>query len=114
VFTMPIRVFTIPIPVFTIRRSSRSRSSDPRVHRGPKPAPPPNSRRKLNEMEARLIGMSGTHRLQERAGTGLQLDWPSPSSEGVRQQPSHALGRSKHMQSGTYVEHDAIDMAAMH
>jgi hypothetical protein len=32
VFTMPIRAFTIPIRVFTMRRSWRSRWSDPRVH----------------------------------------------------------------------------------
>jgi len=38
VFTMPIRVFTIPIPVFTMRRSWRSRWSDPRVHHRPKSA----------------------------------------------------------------------------
>ena len=35
---MPIRAFTIPIPVFTMRRSWRSRWSDPRVHHRPKPA----------------------------------------------------------------------------
>jgi hypothetical protein len=38
VFTMPIRAFTIPIRVFTMRRSWRSRWSDPRVHDRPKPA----------------------------------------------------------------------------
>jgi hypothetical protein len=32
VFTMPIRAFTIPIRAFTMRRSWRSRWSDPRVH----------------------------------------------------------------------------------
>jgi len=41
VFTMPIRAFTIPIRVFTMRRSWRSRSSDPRVHDRAKSAPCP-------------------------------------------------------------------------
>ena len=34
-FTMPIRAFTIPIPAFTMRRSWRSRWTDPRVHDRP-------------------------------------------------------------------------------
>jgi type I restriction enzyme S subunit len=35
---MPIRAFTIPIPAFTMRRSSRSRCADLRVHDRAEPA----------------------------------------------------------------------------
>jgi hypothetical protein len=37
-FTMPILAFTMPIRAFTMRRSWRSRSADPSVHDGAKPA----------------------------------------------------------------------------
>ena len=65
VLTMPIRAFTIPIRVFTMRRSWRSRRSDPRVHDRPKSAAPTHHYSVRRDLDEKAQGRGSAATLDE-------------------------------------------------